>query len=257
VAGLSGAALVFGGASGIGRACADALLAAGWPTVVADLRPLESDDGALGVDVRDRDAVGVVADRVAAEHGGIGAVVYAAGTARVTPLLDIDAREWELVIGVNLAGAFNALQACVPHMPPAASFTLISSIDSGAPVAGLAHYSAAKAGAEALVRSAALELGPRGIRCNAVLPGVVRTPLMEPMLSRPGVTEAFVAQTPLGRLGEGADIADVVVFLASPEGRWISGVSLPVDGGMSLREHPELLQEPELTTTERSRGAMG
>ena len=258
MAGVSGAALVFGGASGIGRACADALCAAGWPTVVADLRPAEG-DGALGVDVRDRDAVGNAADRVADAHGGIGAVIYAAGTARVTPLLDIDAREWELVIGVNLSGGFNAMQACVPHMPRGASFTLISSVDSTAPVAGLAHYSAAKAGAEALVRSGALELGPRGIRCNAVLPGVVRTPLMEPMLSRPGVAEAFVAQTPLGRLGEGADIAGVVAFLASPEARWISGVSLPVDGGMSLREHPQLLdeREPELTTTERSKGAMG
>jgi NAD(P)-dependent dehydrogenase (short-subunit alcohol dehydrogenase family) len=256
VAGVSGAALVFGGASGIGRACADALLTAGWPTVVADLRPPEG-DGGLGVDVRDRDAVGEAADRVADAHGGIGAVVYAAGTARVTPLLDIEPREWELVIDVNLGGGFNAMQACVPHMDSGGSFTLISSVDSAAPVAGLAHYSAAKAGAEALIRSAALELGPRGIRCNAVLPGVVRTPLMEPMLARPGVAEAFVAQTPLGRLGEGADIADVVVFLASPEGRWISGVSLPVDGGMSLREHPELIEEPELTTTERSKGAMG
>jgi 3-oxoacyl-[acyl-carrier protein] reductase len=257
VAGVSGAALVFGGASGIGSACADALIAAGWPTVVADLRPAEG-DGAVGVDVRDREAVGAAAERIACAHGGIGAVVYAAGTARVTPLLDIDEREWELVIGVNLGGGFNALQACVPHMPAGGSFTLISSVDSTAPVGGLAHYSAAKAGAEALVRSAALELGSRGIRCNAVLPGVVRTPLMEPMLSRPGVAEAFVAQTPLGRLGEGADIADVVAFLASPAARWINGVSLPVDGGMSLREHPELLEEPpELTTTERSKGAMG
>jgi NAD(P)-dependent dehydrogenase (short-subunit alcohol dehydrogenase family) len=257
VAAVSGAALVVGGGSGIGRACADALLAAGWTTVVADLRPPEDDGGAVTLDVRDRDAVGVAADRIAAAHGGIGAVVYAAGTARVTALLDIDPREWELVLGVNLSGGFNVVQACAPHMPEGSSITLISSVDSSAPVAGLAHYSAAKAGAEALVRSAALELGPLGIRCNAVLPGVVRTPLMEPMLSRPGVAEAFVAQTPLGRLGEGADIADVVAFLASQEARWINGVSLPVDGGMSLREHPELLEEPELTTTERSKGAMG
>jgi len=258
VAGVSGAALVVGGASGIGRACADALLAAGWPTVVADLRPSTDDRSAVSVDVRDPAAVGAAADEVAAEHGGIGAVVYAAGTARVTPLLDIDPREWELVLGVNLSGGFNVVQACAPHMPAGGSITLISSIDSAAPVAGLAHYSAAKAGAEALVRSAALELGPRGIRCNAVLPGVVRTPLMEPMLARPEVAEAFVAQTPLGRLGEGTDIADVVAFLASPEARWISGVSLPVDGGMSLREHPELLEEPpaELTNTERSKGAI-
>jgi len=241
---LTGAALVVGGASGIGRACADALLADGWPVVVADLRPPPDDAGAIALDVRDREAVRVAAAQVAGDHGAIGAVVYAAGTARVTPILDIAEREWELVVGVNLTGAFNVLQAVVPHMPAGGSVTVITSIDSAAPVAGLAHYSAAKAGAEAVVRSAALELGPRGVRCNAVLPGVVRTPLMAPMLDRPGVADAFVAQTPLGRIAEGADVADVVAFLASRRARWITGVSLPVDGGMSLREHPELLGDP-------------
>lgn len=243
MAGVTAAAVVVGGASGIGRACADALLAAGWPTVVADLRPPQDDGTAVTLDVRDRDAVEAAASTIAAGYEGIGAVVYAAGTARVTPILEIDAREWQLVLDVNLTGAFNVLAAFAPHIPAGGSMTVISSVDSAAPVAGLAHYSAAKAGAEALVRSAALELGPRGVRCNAVLPGVVRTPLMEPMLSRVDVAEAFVAQTPLGRLGEGSDIAEVVAFLASPGARWITGVSLPVDGGMSLREHPQLLHE--------------
>jgi NAD(P)-dependent dehydrogenase (short-subunit alcohol dehydrogenase family) len=245
VADVSGAALVVGGGSGIGRACAHALQAAGWPTVVADLRPPADDHDAIVVDARDRDAVDAVAAQVAQRHGGIGAVVYAAGTARVTPILEIAAGEWDLVLGVNLTGALNALQATAGYIPPGGSFTLISSIDSAAPVAGLAHYSAAKAGGEALMRSAALELGPRGIRVNAILPGVVSTPLMAPMLERPGVTEAFVDQTPLGRIAEGEDVADVVAFLASRAARWVTGVSLPVDGGMSLREHPELLEIPQ------------
>ena len=195
----------------------------------------------MAVDVRDRDAVGAAIEQVLDAHDRLGTVVYAAGTARVTPLLDIDAAEWELVTGVNLTGAFNVLQACVPHIAPGGSFTFISSVDSRAPVGGLAHYSAAKAGGEALVRSAALELGHLGIRCNAVLPGVVRTPLMAQMLDRPGITEAFIERTPLGRIGAGEDIASVVAFLASPAAGWVSGVSLPVDGGMSLREHPALL----------------
>jgi NAD(P)-dependent dehydrogenase (short-subunit alcohol dehydrogenase family) len=181
---------------------------------------------------------------VAARHGGLGAVVYAAGTARITPLLEIAEREWDLVIGVNLTGAFNVLQAAAPHVAPGGSCTVISSVDSAAPVAGLSHYSAAKAGTEALVRSGALELGHRGVRCNAVLPGVVRTPLMAPVLDRGDVADTFVRQTPLGRIAEPADIADVVVFLASPAARWVTGVSLAVDGGMSLREHPTLLDRP-------------
>jgi NAD(P)-dependent dehydrogenase (short-subunit alcohol dehydrogenase family) len=240
---VNGAALVVGGASGIGRACAEALTLDGWPVVVADLAPDRSPGGGIAVDVRNRDAVQASVEQVAHRENGIGAVVYAAGTARLTPLLEIELTEWELVTGVNLTGAFNVLQAAARHIPRGGSFTLISSVDSAAPVAGLAHYSAAKAGAEALVRSAALELGDLGIRCNAVLPGVVRTPLMASTLDRPGIAEAFVERTPLGRIGEGADIASVVAFLASAAAGWITGVSLPVDGGMSLREHPALLDE--------------
>lgn len=249
---LSGdTALVVGGASGIGRACGEALAAAGWHTIVADIKPEPDDPESIAFDVRDHGAVHAALERLGTERGGLGAVVYAAGMARVTPVLEISSREWELVIGVNLTGAFNVVQASAPHLAAGGSITIISSIDSIAPVAGLSHYSAAKAGCEALVRSVAFELGPSGIRCNAVLPGVVSTPLMAPMLERPGVTESFIERTPLGRVADGSDIADVVTFLASPAARWITGVSLPVDGGMSLREHPVLLQEaatPPTTT---------
>jgi 3-oxoacyl-[acyl-carrier protein] reductase len=247
VANVNGAALVVGGASGIGRACVEALDAGGWDVAVADLRPDSDHHDTVTVDVRDRDAVRAAVDDVAARHGALGAVVYAAGTARVTPLLDIDPGEWDLVTAVNLTGAFHVLQAAAPHLVEGGSFTLISSVDSAGPVAGLAHYSAAKAGAEALIRAAALELGHRGIRCNSVLPGVVRTPLMADTLDRPGITEAFLERIPLGRIAAGGDIAGVVAFLASPAAGWITGVSLPVDGGMSLREHPALLDGAEPT----------
>ena len=236
-----GPALVLGGASGIGLASAEALGAAGWAVLAAYLKPAAEDATAIAVDVRDADAVAAAVATAVERHGELDAVVYAAGTARVTPILEIEPAEWDLVLGVNLDGAFNALRAAGPHIREGGSYTAISSIDSAAPVPGLAHYCASKAGLEALVRSAALELGPRGVRVNAVLPGLVRTPLMEPMLARPGVTEAFLAQTPLGRVAEPAEVADVVAFLASPGARWITGASLPVDGGMSLREHPQLL----------------
>lgn len=241
MADVIGPVVVVGGASGIGLAAVQALASAGWTTVTADLRPDPGLAAAIAVDVRDRTAVAAAMAKVAAAHGSIGAVVYTAGTARVTPMLEIGEREWDLVVGVNLTGAFNVIGACAPHLPRGGSITVVSSIDSHAPVAGLAHYSAAKAGVEALVRSAALELGPRGIRANALLPGVVRTPLMAPMLDRPEVSAGFIEHTPLGRIADGADIADVIVFLASPAARWITGVALPVDGGLSLREHPALL----------------
>jgi len=236
---VSGAALVVGGSSGIGRSCVEALAAAGWPTVVADLKPAPGEE-AIALDVRDREAVFAAVGEAAASHDGLGTVVYAAGTARVKPLLEVEEREWELVLGVNLTGAFHVLQAAAPHIPAGGSYTAISSIDSQAPVDGLAPYCASKAGVEALVRSAALELGPAGVRCNAVLPGLVRTPLMASQLERPGVEEAFVAQTPLRGIAAGAEVADVVAFLASPAARWITGAAIPVDGGMSLTEHPKL-----------------
>ena len=247
MADLTGAALVVGGASGIGRACVEALAADGWSVAVADLRPGDDHSESVTVDVRDGQAVRSAVDGVADRHGGLGAVVYAAGTARVTPLLEIDRGEWDLVTAVNLTGAFHVLQAAVPHLAQGGSFTLISSVDSAGPVAGLSHYCAAKAGAEALMRVAALELGPRGVRCNSVLPGVVRTPLMAATLDRPGVTEAFLERIPLGRIAASGDIAGVVRFLASPAAGWITGVSLPVDGGMSLREHPALLDGADPT----------
>ncbi|HEX5608642.1 MAG TPA: SDR family oxidoreductase [Solirubrobacterales bacterium] len=235
----AGSALVVGGSSGIGAACAEALRAAGWPTVVADLKPAPGEE-AIALDVRDADAVAAAVAGIVDAHQALGAVVYAAGTARVTPVREIDPAEWDLVLGVNLSGAFNVLRATASHIAPGGSFTAISSIDSAAPVPGLAHYCASKAGLEALVRSAALELGPDGIRCNAVLPGLVRTPLMEPVLERPGVTDAFLEQTPLRGIADPAEVADVVAFLASDQARWVTGASLPVDGGMSLTEHPRL-----------------
>jgi NAD(P)-dependent dehydrogenase (short-subunit alcohol dehydrogenase family) len=236
---INGTALVVGGSSGIGRSCVESLAAAGWSTAVFDLKPEPGED-AIALDVRDREAVFAAVAELVEAKGPLGTVVYAAGTARVTPILEVQPKEWELVLGVNLTGAFHALQASAPHIAEGGSFTAISSIDSQSPVPGLAPYCASKAGVEALVRSAALELGPAGVRANAVLPGLVRTPLMEAQLQRPGVEEAFLAQTPLRGIAAGAEIGDVVAFLASPAARWITGASIPVDGGMALTEHPKL-----------------
>lgn len=244
---LSSVALVVGGASGVGAACAQALLAAGRRVVVADMRAVDATAagyaGSVEIDVRDRDGVHAAIAAVVAEHGPLGAVVNAAGTARVTPILDIGAKEWDLIVGVNLLGAFNVLQAGAGAMPDGGAIVMISSVDAQSPVAGLAHYCAAKAGLESLVRSAALELGARDIRVNAVAPGVVRTPLMAPQLAKPEVEQAFLDHIPLRRISDPADIAGLVTFLTSPAGSWITGTSIPIDGGMRLREHPQLLHD--------------
>jgi len=238
---VSDLAMVFGGASGIGAACADALRARGDRVVVADLKPPEGDPDAVALDVRDRDAVRAAVVQAAERHGPLRALVYAAGTARVTPILDIGQKEWDLVVAVNLHGAFHAVQAGAEAMTEGGGIVLISSVDAESPVAGLAHYCAAKAGLQSLARSAALELGGRRVRVNAVAPGVVRTPLMAGQLARPEVERGFLERIPLGRIAEGSDIAELVAFLTSDAASWITGTTIPIDGGMHLREHPPLL----------------
>jgi NAD(P)-dependent dehydrogenase (short-subunit alcohol dehydrogenase family) len=233
--------MVFGGASGIGAACADALRARGDKVVVADLKPRADDPDAVALDVRDRDAVRAAVQQATGDHGPLRSLVYAAGTARVTPILDIGPKEWELVVAVNLHGAFHALQAGAEAMTGGGAIVLISSVDAESPVGGLAHYCAAKAGLESLARSAALELGDRQIRVNAVAPGVVRTPLMAAQLARPEVERGFLDRIPLGRIADGDDIAGLAAFLTSGAASWITGTTIPIDGGMHLREHPPLL----------------
>ncbi|UGS35546.1 SDR family NAD(P)-dependent oxidoreductase [Capillimicrobium parvum] len=240
-------AIVFGGASGIGAACVDALRARGDRVVIADLKPPEGDPDAYALDVRDRDAVHAAVGDATERHGPLRALVYAAGTARVTPILEIGQKEWDLVVAVNLHGAFHAVQAGAPAMSEGGAIVLISTVDAVSPVGGLAHYCAAKAGLESLSRSAALELGARAIRVNAVAPGVVRTPLMAGQLARPEVERGFLERIPLGRIAEGGDIAELVAFLTSDASSWITGTTIPIDGGMHLREHPPLLPTDQET----------
>jgi NAD(P)-dependent dehydrogenase (short-subunit alcohol dehydrogenase family) len=247
----AGLALVVGGASGIGEACVKSLAASGRRVLVADRNPVtqsagNGNAGWIPLDVRDRKGVNDAFAAVREEHGRLDVVVYAAGTARVTPILEIEEREWELIRGVNLDGAFHVLQAGARAMlGGGGTIILISSIDAASPVDGLAHYCAAKAALEALARSAALELGEYGIRVNALAPGVVRTPLMAEQLADPGVEQAFLERIPLGGIAEPSDVAGAVAFLASDAARWITGATIPIDGGMRLRGHPRLL----LTTT--------
>lgn len=247
-------ALVLGAASGIGDACARALAASGWEVVAGDMAAIEP-GGVVAdsevFDVRDPDAVEAGIARLA-EAAPFDALVNAAGLARVAPLDEITPRGWQLLLDVNLTGSFHVLRSAAPRIADGGSIVMISSVDSTLPVSGLAHYCASKAGVDALMRSAALELGPRGIRCNVVAPGVVRTPLMAPFLDRPEISESFTSRTPMGRLGAPDDVADVVTFLVSPAARWITGARIPVDGGLSLREHPSMLRQPTAPQPERT-----
>jgi NAD(P)-dependent dehydrogenase (short-subunit alcohol dehydrogenase family) len=239
-------AIVVGGGSGIGRACAELLAERDWRVAVLDLRAPEPApagvEAVLEVDVRDPLAVQEAVEDAEERIGPLTGAVHAAGTARVTPLLEITPKEWQLVIDVNLTGAWNVLAAVARRFEAGdgGAFVAVSSVDGVRPVAGLAHYCASKAGLESLVRVAALELGAAGVRVNAVAPGVVATPLMEPMLTRSDVREDFLEHIPLGRIADPGEIASTVAFLLSDEACYVTGHTLVADGGMSLREHARL-----------------
>ena len=238
--------VVVGGGSGIGRACAELLAERGRQVAVLDLRAPETApagvETVIEVDVRDPDGVEEALGEAEERVGPLTGAVHAAGTARVTPLIEIEPKEWKLVIDVNLTGAWNVLSAVARQFSArgGGAFVAVSSIDGARPVAGLAHYCASKAGLESLVRVAALELGPVGVRVNAVAPGVVATPLMGPVLERSDVRDDFLEHIPLGRIADPLEIASAVAFLLSDDARYITGHTLVADGGMSLREHARL-----------------
>ncbi|WP_344735146.1 SDR family NAD(P)-dependent oxidoreductase [Nocardioides fonticola] len=232
-------AVVIGGASGIGAACVDRLRTDGWRVVVGDL---VAADGVLPVDVTDEAAVAAFLD-AAVPEGGLGLAVVTAGVSTLARVVDHPVEEWRRVVDVCLTGSFIALQAAARRMDAGGSVVLLSSLNASAPGTGLAAYCAAKAGLDMLVQVAALELGPRGVRVNAVAPGLVPTPLTAPALDIDGIEDDYLAGMPLGRAGTPAEIAAAVAYLA--DAGWVTGETLRLDGGAHLRAYPDLVARVE------------
>jgi meso-butanediol dehydrogenase/(S,S)-butanediol dehydrogenase/diacetyl reductase len=236
-------AVITGGASGIGRATARRMAGEGAVVSVVDL----NDEGAAEVardigghhfaaDVTEPDDLSQAFDGAAEAMGGITLLFNNAGIGGISPLHQWDPDEWNRMVGVNLTGVFLGFRAAIPHIRAAGGGSVVStaSISGTRPAAGEAPYSAAKAGVAAITASAALEYGP-DIRVNSVSPGMIVTALTEPLLQfLPDERERFERTTPMGRLGEPDDIADVVVFLCSDLARFITGQNIVVDGGMTL-----------------------
>jgi NAD(P)-dependent dehydrogenase (short-subunit alcohol dehydrogenase family) len=236
-------AVITGGGSGIGRAVCQRLAAHGARVAVLDIdldsakATADTVDGlAVHVDVTDADAMRSALDTAAAELGGVSILMNNAGNSTMAPLAGWDPEEWDRIVRLNLTGVFNGMRAGVPHLLSAGGGAVVntSSISATRPAAGEAPYSAAKAGVMALTASAALEYGPV-IRVNAVAPGMIRTKLTKPLLDGlPDEVERYRRTTPMGRIGDPEDIADVVLFLCSDLARFITGQTIVVDGGMTL-----------------------
>jgi NAD(P)-dependent dehydrogenase (short-subunit alcohol dehydrogenase family) len=236
-------AVVTGGGSGIGRATCRRMAEEGAQVAVLDLdessaKTVAEEIGGLGfgVDVADTAALGSVIDDAAEQLGGLSILYNNAGTSTFNRLHEMDPEEWDRVLRVNLKGVFNGFRAGVPHMLRGGRGSIVStaSISGTRPAAGEGPYAASKAAVAALTASAALEYAP-AIRVNAVSPGMIRTAMTAPMFEfLPSQVERFEVGTPVGRIGEPEDIADVVVFLCSDLARFITGQNLVVDGGLTL-----------------------
>jgi NAD(P)-dependent dehydrogenase (short-subunit alcohol dehydrogenase family) len=241
---LSGrVALVTGGGRGIGREIAFELARAGADVainyhdqpelaraVAADLEALGVRSTAIAGDVGNGDEVRRMMDETIATLGAIDILVNNAGVQTWTPFLDVTEAEWDLVIRTNLKGCFLCTQAAARLMSNGGVVVNIGSGCNKVPVPGLVAYTASKGGIEMLTKVAAVELAPRRIRVNCVAPGAVEVERTRAEIDDYAGT--WGAVTPLGRVGQPADIARTVRFLASDDSAFITGQTIWVDGGL-------------------------
>ena len=236
--------LVTGGAHGIGLGIVKAFAAAGANVVIADSQEEASAEAAatiaagtgrdviaLPVDVRDAAAVEATVDRAIDHFGRIDVLVNNAGIYPNTPVIEMDEAEWDSVFDINVKGMFLLSRAVAQAMIADGQGGRIVNISSGAAESGrvgAAHYCSSKAAVNMFTRVLALELAPHGIMVNAVGPGLIEVP--NARLSSQYIEEVLAA-TPLRRIGQPEDVAQAVLYLASPAATYITGTTLYVDGG--------------------------
>ncbi|WMJ01288.1 SDR family NAD(P)-dependent oxidoreductase [Pseudomonas chlororaphis subsp. aurantiaca] len=245
-------ALITGAASGIGQAVAVAYARHG-VAVVGGYFPADPHDPQatrdlvaaaggqclmLPLDVTDSASVDALAEQAVAHFGRLDYAVANAGLLRRAPLLEMTDAAWNAMLDVDLTGVMRTFRSAVKHMGEGGALVAISSIAGG--VYGWqehAHYAAAKAGVPGLCRSLAVELAGRGIRCNAVIPGLIETPQSldsQNSLGPEGLAKAARA-IPLGRVGRADEVASLVRFLTSDESSYLTGQSIVIDGGLTVR----------------------
>lgn len=245
--GLEGKCVVVtGGSGGIGRACLDAFHAQGARVVALDYAAADAEETAsaidptgetalgFGCDISDPEAIAKSAAHVADTFGGADIVVNNAGVLRPAPLETVSVSDWQTMLQVNLTGSLLVAQSFGAQMMAKGNGAIvqIASISASQPQPASGAYSASKAAVAMLVRQLAFEWGPKGIRTNAVSPGLVLTPMSEAFYANAEVKSAREAMVPSRRIGSPEDMADAVLFLASDRAAYINGQEIVVDGGL-------------------------
>jgi NAD(P)-dependent dehydrogenase (short-subunit alcohol dehydrogenase family) len=243
-------ALVTGAFSGIGQAAADLLsrrgarvVAAGLGAVDATAAPPHASVDSAELDVTDESAVAEVVDSVLARYGRLDVVVTAAGIQRYGSVVETTAHEWDHLMAVNLKGAFLVAKHVLPALRDAGdgSIVFVSSVQAFVTQSGVAAYSTSKAALNGLTRSIAVDEARYGVRANAVCPASVDTPMLRSAARRfseagdegvDAVIENWGRAHPVGRVARPSEVAEAIAFLASGRASFITGISLPVDGGL-------------------------
>jgi len=228
--------IVTGAAQGIGAATVARLAAEGAWVVACDRRPAQVPGAGecLALDVTDREAVDAMAASVLGRHGRIDVLVNNAGITKDARLVKMTIEQFDAVIDVNLRGVFHCAQAVAPAMIEQGRGVILnaSSVVGIYGNYGQTNYAASKFGVIGFTKTWSRELGPKGVRVNAVAPGFVETPILQTVPEK--VLQQLREQVPLQRLGRPEEIAAVYAFLASDDASYINGAVIEVSGGMSV-----------------------
>ena len=238
-------AVVVGGTSGIGRTLAHGLAQAGAQVVATSRRQAEVDAiarelGRLGsapvtvaCDVLDRASLVALRDAVVAKHGKVDVLVNCAGRTKKVPTLEMSDEDWSAILETNLTGTLRACQVFGAHMLERGYGRIINiaSLSTFVALFQTAAYSASKAAVASLTKSLAVEWGHRGVRVNAIAPGVFRTALNQALLDGTERGREFLLRTPLRRFGKLEELVGAAIFLSSEAASFVNGEVLVVDGG--------------------------